>query len=324
MIQTLPYKTKQFFFVLIKISIVVAAFYFIYLKLTKNSYLEYSIFTELLSKNNLFSLKNIISLSFLSIFNWFFEILKWQQLVVPVKNIRFKNALEQTLGSLTASLFTPNRIGEYGAKALYYTKDYIKRIMLINLIGNLLQMAVTMILGIVGLYFFVKEFQVNLNFSRSLEISIILLIVASLIAFYIRKTKFTIKGFSFEKIKTFITNYPRKILVYGFGLSLLRYVIFSFQFYYLLLLFGIEITYLQAMMFITPMYLLASIIPSIFIFDIVVKGSIAVYLFSFIGVSGVTILSIISLMWVFNFVIPSVFGSYFVLKFNLPETNTCL
>jgi hypothetical protein len=70
------------------------------------------------------------------------------------------------------------------------------------------------------------------------------------------------------------------------------------------------------------MYLLASIIPSIFAFDVVVKGSVAVYLFGFMGVNAVTILSIVTLMWVFNFVIPSVFGSYFVLKFNLPETNS--
>ena len=36
MIYSLPYKTKQFFFVLIKLSIVVGAFYFIYQKLANN------------------------------------------------------------------------------------------------------------------------------------------------------------------------------------------------------------------------------------------------------------------------------------------------
>ncbi len=322
MIDTVPYKTKQFFFVLIKISIVVAAFYFIYQKLAQNSDLKFSVFTELLAKNTLFSLKNGIILAFLSFFNWFFEIVKWQQLVTPIQNISFKNALEQTLGALTASLFTPNRIGEYGAKAMYFTKDYRKRILLITLIGNLIQMGVTVLFGCVGIYFFMKEFQVVLNVSNMLKILIIGLIVIAIIVFFIRKTKWSIKGFSFEKISTFIKNYPMNIMVYGLVLSLLRYFIFSFQFYYLLTLFGIEISYLQAMMLITSMYLLASIIPSIFAFDMVVKGSVAVYLFGFMGVNAVTILCIVTLMWVFNFVIPSVFGSYFVLKFNLPETNS--
>ncbi len=322
MIDTLPYKTKQFFFVLIKISIVVAAFYFIYLKLMKNSDLNYSSFSELLAKNTIFSLKNGVILIFLSFFNWFLEIVKWQQLVTPIKNIGFKNALEQTLGALTASLFTPNRIGEYGAKAMYYTKDYRKRILLMNLIGNLLQMGITLLFGCIGIYFFVKEFQVVLNVSNVLQLLIIGLIGISILVFFVPKTKLTIKGFSFEKISTFIKNYPMKIMVYGVVLSLLRYLIFSFQFYFLLLLFGIEITYLHAIMVIASMYLLASIIPSIFIFDVVVKGSVAVYLFGFMGVNAVTILSIVTLMWLFNFVIPSVFGSYFVLKFNLPKTNT--
>jgi hypothetical protein len=75
------------------------------------------------------------------------------------------------------------------------------------------------------------------------------------------------------------------------------------------------------MMVITSMYLLASIIPSIFIFDVVIKGSVAVYLFSIVGIDEFTILSIIMIMWLLNFVLPSFFGSYYVLNFNLPKTD---
>jgi len=56
-----------------------------------------------------------------------FEILKWQNLVSFYQKIvsfyqkiTFKSALIQSLSSLTASLITPNRIGEYGVKALYF------------------------------------------------------------------------------------------------------------------------------------------------------------------------------------------------------------
>ncbi|MFD0990178.1 lysylphosphatidylglycerol synthase domain-containing protein [Mariniflexile jejuense] len=306
---------------LIKISIVVIAFYFIYQKLTNNSGLAFSSFTKIITENSIFSAKSIIILSFLSIFNWFFEILKWQKLVSAIKNIAFKNALEQTLGSLTASLFTPNRIGEYGAKAIYYTKTFRKKIMLTNLISNALQMAVTTFLGAIGCYFFVSKYQMALNTSKFFIISIFALFIITLIVFIIRKTKFRFKGFSFEKIKAFVLYYPKSTIAFGIGYSLLRYAIFSFQFYYLLTLFNINISYFDAMLFITTMYLLASIIPSIFIFDVVVKSGIAVYLFSFVGINALTILSIVTIMWLFNFVIPSIFGSYFVLKFNFPETN---
>jgi len=107
MLLRLPYKTKQFFFVLIKLSIVVGAFYFIYTKLTENEELSFSEFWTFLTKNDRFSAKMICFLLILSSFNWFFEIVKWQNLVSAIKRITLKNSLEQTLGGLTASIITP-------------------------------------------------------------------------------------------------------------------------------------------------------------------------------------------------------------------------
>lgn len=52
MMYSLPYKTKQFFFVLIKISIVMAAFYFSYQKLVNNAELGFSDLSHFSPKNN--------------------------------------------------------------------------------------------------------------------------------------------------------------------------------------------------------------------------------------------------------------------------------
>jgi len=77
------------------------------------------------------------------------------------------------------------------------------------------------------------------------------------------------------------------------------------------------------MIVITSMYLLSSIIPTIFVFDVVIKGSVALYLFTIVGVNELTILCIITLMWILNFVLPSVFGGLFVLNFDYyKEVNT--
>lgn len=321
MLYTLSYKTKQFFFVLIKLSIVVGAFYFIYKKLVNNSELNFKDFIQFLSKNDMFSLKNIVFLIFLSFFNWFFEILKWQHLVAAIQKINFKTALEQSLGALTASLFTPNRIGEYGAKAIYYKPNCRKQIMGINLISNVLQMSVTVILGVIGFSFFTSKYNLNLDYNKLSKGLIILLSSVVFVTFGIRNSKFTIKGFSFEKIKNYLLKFPKNKLIIGLIYSSIRYAIFSFQFYFLLIIFKIDIGYLDAMKAITSMYLLASIIPTVFIFDVVIKGSIAVFLFSLLGVNDLTILSIISLMWILNFVIPSMLGSYYVLNFKLPKTQ---
>lgn len=322
--KTLPYKTKQFFFVLIKLSIVVGAFYFIYEKLANNDSLQFSVFVDFISKKNIFTPKNIILLLFLSGFNWFFEILKWKILVSFVQKITFKNALEQSLGALTASLITPNRIGEYGAKAMYYNANYRKRIMLINLLSNVLQMAVTVILGGIGFYFLITSYEVNLDYHKIAKVFTIGLIILLLVGYGIKKSNFTVKGFSLKKVKRFVLEFPRKKIVIGFLFSLLRYVVFSFQFYVLLQLFGVNIAYFNAMVIITSMYVLASVIPSIFIFDVLIKGSVSLYLFALIDVNELTILSIVTIMWLLNFVLPSLFGSYYVLHFNLPKTEDYL
>jgi len=321
MTYSLSHKTKQFFFVLIKLSIVVGAFYFIYEKLTNNNKLEFSVFIDFLTKNDVFSIKNVLFLVFLSFFNWFFEILKWQNLVSFVKKITFTNATEQSLGSLTASLFTPNRIGEYGAKAMFYNLNYRKRIMLINLISNLLQMSITLALGLIGLWFFISKNSINVNLYKISTILVISLVLVLLIIFGIRKSKFSIKGVSLKKIKNFISDFPKNKLWLAWLFSLIRYAIFSFQFYFLLIIFKTEITYFNSMTCITSMYLLASILPSIFIFDVVIKGSVAVYLFAFLGINELTILSIITIMWLFNFVLPSIYGSFFVLNYKLPKNE---
>ncbi|MDO6761777.1 lysylphosphatidylglycerol synthase domain-containing protein [Tamlana sp. 2_MG-2023] len=315
-VQTLSYRTKQFLFTLIKLSIVFAALYFIYQKLINNNTLDFSDFYKILTENTNFSINIISFLLFLSAFNWFLEILKWQSLVSSFKKISFKNATAQSLGSLTASLITPNRIGEYGAKAMYYQARFRKKIVAINLISNLLQLFTTTVLGLIGFVFFLQRFETPFSLYTFSIYGSGLLGLVLLLSFTIFKGKFKFKAFSTEKVKRFLTTFPKDKLLQGLGLSFLRYAVFSFQFYFLLQVFQIQLTYLESLIIISTMYLLASVIPSIFIFDVLVKGSISVFLFSFAHVNELIVLSVVTLMWLLNFVLPSLMGSYYVLKFD--------
>ena len=100
------------------------------------------------------------------------------------------------------------------------------------------------------------------------------------------------------------------------GLSLARYLVFSHQFYFLLLLLNVEISYFDAMSCIFSMYFLASVLPSIFFLEAIVKGGIAVWLFSFFQVNALPVLVISSLMWLFNFAFPAIMGSLLLFKFQ--------
>ncbi len=314
MYYSLPYKTKQFFWLAIKLAIVIGCGYFIYQKIAENNHLEFSVFYQKLIKNNVFSLKNLIFLFILSFFNHFIEILKWKTLVSFREKISFLNATKQSLASLTTSLITPNRIGEYGAKALYYTKSLRKQIVGLNLVGNFYQMLMTLVIGIIGFCYFVWQHNVSIDFHRVLKGLLLSLFVVS--AFFFGAKHFRYRGYGTEKPRKFIRKIPLDLNTKTALYSFLRYIIFSHQFYFLLIVFNIDVSYVNAISAICSIYFIASIVPMLSLFDVVLKGTVAVWIFSYLNIDPITILSITTLMWVLNFVLPAIVGSYFVLTFK--------
>ena len=318
--QATTYKSKQFLFLLIKLSIVFSAAYYIYYRLTHNKSLDIIEFWEAVKGMKTFTPFNILLLIILSSLNWGLETFKWQIAVSTLKKISFSEALEQSIGSLTVSLLTPNRVGEYGAKALYYQKNDRKKIVFLNLITNFSQMGATILFGSIGIILFLqthKTFTFQLNFNQG----VIILSVSVLILWVFRyvfpniKTRFLILS------KALLKSISLKVFIKVFGLSVLRYITFSHQFYFLLLLFNLDISYVHAMTAITVVYLLSSLLPMLFIFDVLIKGSVAVWVFSFYGIQELNILMVVLSMWILNVVIPSLPGSYFVLNYSSPRIN---
>lgn len=299
---SINHKAKQFLLVTVKLLIVSMALFYIYNQLQEEKSLHWKIISKYLS------IQSILFLLGFSILNWIFEIFKWKHLVSSFKEISFFEAMKQSLGSLTASIFTPNRIGEYGAKVLYFTKENSKQIVLLNFIGNSSQMLVTTFFGMIGILI------IGLNFQVSNWVIFGFFITAFLFLFLFKNVE--IYGFSIQKliqkIASFSFAFHRKNLLF----SALRYLVFSCQFFFLLLTFEIEIVFKIAFGTIFSMYLLASIVPSIHLMDVAIKGSVAVYLFGLIGVESWKIIAITSLMWIFNLVLPVIIGSYFVLQFK--------
>ena len=122
-----------------------------------------------------------------------------------------------------------------------------------------------------------------------------------------------------RKVREFVKKIPFAIHFKTFVYSSIRYLIFSHQFYFLLLTFGVGESYFTLMYLIFTMYIIASFIPSISLFDWAIKGTVAIYIFNFISVPEITIVIITMLMWILNFAIPSIIGSYYVLNFKLPK-----
>ena len=306
----IPHKTKQFLVLLIKVLIVGGAFYFIYNQLANNDKLDWEKFIILFKKNQ--SISGISFILLLSILNRFFEILKWQNLVGFIHEIALGEATKQVLAALTAGIFTPNGVGEYAGKALFFEKIYTKKIIFLNLICNGIQMILTIIFGIFGLLYFNAQY--NVITTKTVVILFVLLALVFGVLFSVKKI--TIKGYSIEKLIHRINEIPKSIHQKNIFLGSCRYLVFSHQYYFLFLAFDVDLPYLTLMAAITSVYFLASSLPTFQFLDFAVKGSVAVYFFGILGVNEWIVVFISTLMWFLNVVLPVIIGSYYVMNFK--------
>jgi len=302
---SIPHKAKQFLVLLIKLLIVGGAFYFIYGQLANNDKLDWEKFIILFQKNQ--SVTGISFILLLSVLNRFFEILKWQNLVSYLHNISLPEATKQVLGALTAGLFTPNGVGEYAGKALFFSKSKAKKIVFLNLICNGIQMILSVVFGTIGLWVLGYGFWV-------------LVILFSSFALWILGfgfKKFKIKGYSIEKLIHKINGIPKSIHQKNIFLAVCRYLVFSHQYYFLFLAFDVDLPYLTMMATIASVYFLASSLPTFQFLDFAVKGSVAVYFFGILGVNEWIVVFISTLMWFLNVVLPVIIGSYYVMNYKI-------
>jgi len=304
-------KYKSAIILSFKLLIIGAALYIISHKISNDEVINSSLFSLYLRTNIFNDYLILISLLSFTIMNWFLEIQKWRSLVSSIKNISFFDALKQSLSSLTASLLTPNRIGEYGVKAIYFPKYERSRILFLNFSGNFIQMFITVLFGSIGLLLIVTEIPFNLD--PTVFGFFPFLIGAGIILTFILKNYWMPY---WKRIILQIKSISNKIHLHVLILSLLRYLIFSHQFYFLLVVLGADLTYSTSMPIIFIMYFISSLIPGFVIFDWLIKGSVALTLFSYFNVNETLIISITTIMWILNFALPAIIGSYFVMTFN--------
>lgn len=309
------YKTKQFPLLIIKLAVVSLAFWFIAEKIVSGE----ADFMQL-SEQRLSALDWFIIL-LISCTSWFFEIKKWHVLAAEIKPLSFGKAANQSLSSFTASIFTPNRIGEYGAKSLFYPKKERKKVFFLNFLSNLFQFSTTCIFGFLGMIYLSEIVELPYSkFEGSYFFVICLILIGIYLFFRFRKPGFL--GKQFKRITTYNKRIKLETKLKLFFFALCRYLLFSHQFYLFLIFFNAEIGYFDAIFGIFTVFLFAAALPSVFFLEAVIKGSVALWIFSLFQVPEITILSSIGLMWIFNSGIPAMVGSYFVLKFKPSKWKT--
>lgn len=248
----------------------------------------------------------VLLILLLTVLNWHFEILKWKVLVQKVRSISYFEALAQSLAAHTAAITTPNKLGEYGAKAYYFKDLQPKRIMVLNFTGNAYQLLTTLCFGSYGLTVYLKN-----NTALPFRPWIVFAAYSALLftcLFYLLCTK------SYRKHFQHFKEIGLKVHFLTFAYSCIRYLVFSCQFFLILFSFEPEIRFTEIIPVIWCMYLIASFIPGFSLVDFALKGSVALVLLASFPMQELSIMSTALLMWMCNFGIPAGLGMYFVLR----------
>ncbi len=315
------HKANQFLSFALKILVVSAAVYFIWYKLTSGESMSFEQFLNILLQYRVFSITNILVLLILTFLNWYFEVLKWQTLSSHVRQNTLRSATKESLASFTAAIFTPSRIGEYGAKCLYYTRSAWRKVIFLNFMGNMAQLFATYFFGIAGLLFLITTLDLPLPFFNAVLVAC-LLIFPFVIYWIMKKFRIRLKGYSIQRLEDSFHKVSENIRWKTVIFATARFLIFTHQFYFLLLIFKVDISYTLLISAVFSTYILASIIPTMIIFDALIKGGFAVWVFGLLQVPQIIILTIVLTVWILNFALPGIVGSYFVLKYKKIKPTT--
>jgi len=321
-------KTKKMYSLVLKLGIVFFAFFFLYKQLitqiSSNQFNNLNLSIPI--KNNIFLFIIVVFMMFL---NWFLEAYKWKFLINKIEKISFLTSIRAVFSGITVSAFTPNRIGEYGGRVFCLDKADRVKAVLITVIGSFSQLIITLSFGFLGLIFlpnFLSELQnsiLKINYGNYILSTILICLVFLSIILFIKTPLLTtiLNKFRFlkryRKYNSVFSFYNSKELLFILFLSVLRYLVFTLQFYLLLNLFNINLNYFSFMTLSSVMLLIISIVPSIVITEIGIRASVSLFLFSLISNNSIGILSATFLLWIINLLTPALIGIIFIfsLKF---------
>ncbi len=311
----------------IKIILAVCALWFIYQK----------VFTHESSKNYLTQLKTALQnpqsaflfliVLILMILNWTTESLKWKFMIKKIEEISTVRALEAVFSGLTVSFFTPNRIGEYAGRVFHLKEGKRMQATFITMIENSSQLLITLLAGSIACMFYMSDYM-EMNSWIFLLIRFLLLVFSGfciILFFNLDLFEIFFKRFKmseyWRQIFHVFSLYSTKELMKVLLLSLVRYIIFSIQFYILLRIYGSPIHLFPSLLMIAMTFFVMAVVPTFTIAEIGIRGAVAAYFFGKITIDVLPVLNATFSLWLINLAIPALAGAFFIFHFKLEKNG---
>ena len=249
--------------------------------------------------------------------NWGIESYKWKLVTQQVEAISYTTALKSVFMGICLGNIAPGRAMEFLGKIYFFKSENKPSVTILHFINGMFQMLITVLVGICAIAY---KFQL-VHASAQLVYSIIIFGIVLIIFFCLailnvstiqRKLKF-IKWFKFSD-STQQLSFSKMLLFKLVVLSMLRYFVFSFQFYLVYRVLSLPMPVMQMASSIAVYFMLTSLIPMISFIEPAIRAAIALFVFNQVNDSYISVVLSATLLWFINVVLPSIIGYLIILK----------
>ncbi len=252
--------------------------------------------------------------------NWGIESFKWKLITGNVEKISFWRAQQSVYAGICVGNLAPGRATEFLGKLHFFSPEKRVQISLLHFINGFFQLSITIVLGVISFLLHQKKLSESTEIYTAAGIlSVILMIIFLLLFLKINPLVHFIQkksGIAPEAEAAPIV-WKKQQLLFLWGLSILRYFIFTWQFYLLLVCFNSELAGLRLFYGISMYFLITSILPMFSIIEPAIRATIAMVVFEGANMhaSGLALAAL--LLWLINIVFPSVLGYLVLLRENV-------
>lgn len=254
----------------------------------------------------------------LIILNWGFEAKKWQILARKIENITFIDAYQSVLVGLTLGFISPANLGDFAGRLMKLKSKNRSEGIGSILLGNGIQFYVSIIFGVIA-YGVISSKNISI-FDQIIFWLLIFILILGVFVFLFRQ-RITLFLSDFQWVKRY-ENHLKAITEFDLGefrtvffWSVLRYLTFSIQFVFVLIIFQIDISLFELWAISCLVLLFKTIIPPInFLSDLGVREFSALHFFSLYSVQTSSVVTATFFLWLINILLPVIIGGFLFFK----------
>ena len=246
--------------------------------------------------------------------NWGLEFLKWK---LTLRQAGVDQTIEHTRNSFFAGMITgmltPNMLGNFVGRMFYFQRRDRISITVLTLLTNYTQFVSTLIFGAIS-FFILQQTPFGLLDNAVSWLALSVLLPFIIFVFYfddLFRWIFPGRMRLTQRLKSTKGNFVFKGKI--LGISLLRHAVFVLQFSSVLIAFGAEWNS-SVFFWIWQYYFWVTLAPSLFLGKVIIRDSIALWVFGFAGLSVTAVLPSSLTIWVINLLIPTLLALIFVRK----------